>query len=526
MSSAPTSSIAIATTIPAESEAASGTTQPVIPFVFDTAYKGDEIASHAARILDLKDARGWEVTDADEDTAMVHYTKDADMSTHGYLRGILVDREVDAIIADSFGYTPTAVAVELVPRDGRLSIKDSDGVTHNFDMTDTIIKPVFEGVVLRILWRKSKLYRITHSRIDTSRSRWGSSKYFVSMYEEAGGPTVEQLFDTSKPFSNTVYDFLVVHPSLLVGTRQKVKKPYIAFLAQRTMDIKRPADQVAPGRANFTTTSTIGWCVEESVIHEPKALTLDEANRHLKYGYYNEFTVDDPRQLTGEAVIVYRMRDGVVSDIVKVHSPAYDWRVKKRGNNANVVNQFYCLLNSVYGDVNTPEAWTALKENLILLPLYDEQSLKNLHAQSDGLLMIPSGEVTPEDYGTRDERIHLLWMNYMLSLPPHMQAEALNLLSQFKKDRTDLTIWLQELEETTKNIEATDVSDRVKGLISSARRLARERIANGDNYSAKGAYMKLPVVIKSTLRNLINKENGPSLYSRIREFKEAKMLKQ
>jgi len=200
--------------------------------------------------------------------------------------------------------------------------------------------------------------------------------------------------------------------------------------------------------------------------------------------------------------------------------------VKMRGSNPNMVNQFYCLLNTVYGDLDTQEKWAAFEERFIILPLYDAQSLKDMYAQSKAILMIPPGQIEPEDYDTRDNRIHLLWMNYVLSLPLHAQEEALNILAQFKIDRAAVTTWLQQLEATTRNIEAANVSERVKGLISSARRLAHQRISDGNNYSQAGSFMKLPIVIKSTLRNLINKENGPSLYSRVREYKEAQAPKQ
>jgi hypothetical protein len=493
-----------------------------IPFVFDAGYKGDALTQQIAKILNLPDVHGWSVIDEEEHLVMVHYASAADMNIYGQLRGVLVDIEVGAIVANSFGYTPTAIASELLEVDGNLAVKDQDGHTHVFPMNDVVIKRVFEGVVIRVIWHKGKCYRITHRRINPIRSRWGSSKSFISMYEEAGGPTAEQLFDTTKPYSSTCYDFLVVDPSLLVGTRQRVNCPYLVRLAQREMDIKRPIDEVAPGKPTFITTDTIGGVVSEPILHDPKLLSLEEANSHLKYGYYNGFEAGDIRQLTGEAVIIYRMVNDHIVDIVKVHSPSYEWRVNMRGNNPNINNQFYSLLNIVYTNIDTTDKWETLKQKLIMLPLYDEQSLKDLYAQNQCILTIPLGEVNQEDYDIRDSRIHLLWMNYVLSLPFSVQADALNILSNFRRDRNDLVTWLSGIESNTKDIEATELPERVKGLISSSRRLSRERVASGTNYSSKGSHMKLPVIIKSTLRNLIYKEKGPSLYNLIREMKEAR----
>lgn len=457
---------------------------------------------------------------------MVHYDDDADMTVYGHLRGVLVDTESGSVIADSFGYTPTAVASEVVDNNGVVVIVDQEGMTHTFSTDDVVIKRVFEGVVIRAVWHKSKLYLITHRKINPVRSRWGPSKSFLTLYAEAHGPTAEQLFDTTKPYSNTCYDFLVVDKSLLVGTRQKVDSPYLVCLAQRSMDIKRPADEIAPGVGSFVTNENVGGAVDESFILNPTQLTVTEANNHLKYGYYNEFAADDSRQLTGESVIVYRMENGCVKDIVKIHSPSYDWRVKMRGNNPNIPNQFYSMLNIAYPEIKEEAAWVLFKKKLILLPLYGEQSLKDLFAQSQSILTIPSGETTREDYNNKDSRIHLLWMNFILSLPSSMQADGLNILSQFKNDRNDVISWIQNIESTMKDpkdLDDANIHARVKAIIKSARHLARQRVASGNNYSAKGPHMKLPILIKSTIRNLIFKENGPSLYSLVRELKQSRI---
>lgn len=492
------------------------------PIILDNSYKGDDLTRRCAEILGISDIQGWSVVDSEEDTALVHYREDSDKTRYGHIRGLFLDLEVGAIIADSFGYTPTAVASELTLSDGVLTVLDKEGDNHVFSLEEAVIKRVFEGVVIRVIWRKGVMRRITHRKINPCKSRWGSSKSFITMYDEAGGPTAEQLFDTSKPYSSTCYDFLVVDQCLLVGTRQIVTSPYIVCFACRTMDIKRPTEETAPGLATFTTTDITGGLINGSIIHDPKCLSLDEANHHLQFGYYSPFSIDDVRQLTGEAVIIYKMTDDVVTDIVKVHSPSYEWRVNMRGNNPNITNQFYSLLNSVYGDINSSDLWNAFKGKFITLPLYDEQSLKDLYAQNHVILTIPSGETSSIDYNTRDSRIHLLWMNYVLSLPAHIQGDGLNILSNFRTDRNDLVTWLQNLEASNKNIESTEFSERVKGLIISSRKLARARISKGENYSAKGSYMRLPVLIKTTLRNLINKEKGPSLYSLVREMKLAR----
>jgi hypothetical protein len=516
---ASTSSIEIANTSESTQET---NTSPVIPFVFDGSYKGDDLTKRVREILNLPEIKGWTIVDTCDELAMVHYDDNADMTIYGHLRGVLVDTESGSVIADSFGYTPTAVTSELTTDNDVISVCDQEGVCHSFPVDDVTIKRVFEGVVIRAIWHKSKLFLITHRKINPVRSRWGPSKSFITLYTDAKGPTAEQLFDVTKPYSSTCYDFLVVDESLLVGTRQKVTSPYLVCLAQRTMDIKRPVEEVAPGVSTFETNEHVSGSITEPVILNPKKLTIAEANKHLKFGYYNEFTVGDPRQLTGEAVIMYRMENGSIKDIVKVHSPSYEWRVVMRGNNPNIANQFYSMLNIAYPEIKEQAAWDTFKQKLILFPLYDEQSLKDLYSQTKAILTIPEGTTSRMDYNNKDSRIHLLWMNYVLSLPSSMQGDGLELLSQFKNDRDQVIEWIQNIESSNKDIETADVHVRVKGIISSSRRLARDRVAGGNNFSARGTRMNLPLLIKSTIRNLIHKENGPSLYGLVREMKRSR----
>ena len=443
-------------------------------------YQGDPVTQRVKEILQLPDIRGWSVVDQCDNLVLVHYNEDADMTVYGHLRGILIDVETGDIVANSFGYTPTAVCDKFIEDDGKINIKDQDGINHSFSVKDSVIKRVFEGVVIRDIWHKSKRYRITHRKIQPLRSRWGSSASFISMYEEAGQPTDDELFDTSKPFSSSCYVFLVSHPSLFVGTRQSVERPYIVYLAHYEMKLSRPAADVAPGLIGFKRDNKIEGVVERSFIHDPLPLTIDEANRHLRVGYYNEFEAGDARQTTGESVIIYRMDNNNVIDVVKVHSKAYDWRLSMRGNNPNIEHQFYMLLNKTYSDLSDENSWRFFSESFITFPLYDKENLESIYAHRNfKILSLPLGATSRFNYSTRDERIHLLWINYVLSLPPTCQGTALNLLDKFMNDRNNLIVYIQRIEAGMPDIEQfhhdvqlvnkseIQARDRIKKVITS-----------------------------------------------------------
>ena len=483
--------------------------------LFCEKYQGDELTQKVAEILKVDTNSGWSVVDTFENLAMVHYNEDANMNLVGHLRGVIVDLEKELIITDSFGYTPTIVSDKIEFKNGHLNMIDKEGNGFIFNESNVIINKLYEGVVIRVIWYNNKCFFLTHKKINPIKSRWGSSKYFLDMYKEANGPTAEQLFDTSKPYSNTCYFFLVVDKSLFVGTRQQVENPFISFLLKKTLNINRDNSECTGGIGSFNISNNMCGINNKSCIVKPENLTVEEANAHLTYGYYKKFDVKDNRQLTGESLIVYTMENGNIKNMVKVNSTSYEWRVNMRGNNPNITHQFYSLLNSVYADLKIDNSKDKLKQKLVLYPLYNLLSLKNYYRSNNGIINL---QVINEKYAlyiTRDERIHLLWINYVVSLPIHLQEQGLDIISNFHIEKVSVVEWLTCLEIKYPNtqINSQNLPIRAKNIILTARKLANERITKGENYSANGNLIKLPILIKSTIRNLINKENGTSLYT-------------
>jgi hypothetical protein len=490
--------------------------------LFCEKYQGDELTQKVAEILKVDIKSGWSVVDTFENLAMVHYNEDANMNLVGHLRGVLVDLEKELIITDSFGYTPTIVSDKIEFENEHLNMIDKEGNGFIFNESNVIINKLYEGVVIRVIWYNNKCFFLTHKKINPLKSRWGSSKYFLDMYKEANGPTAEQLFDTSKPYSNTCYFFLVVDKSLLVGTRQQVERPFISLLLKKTLNINRDNSECSDGICSFNISDNMGGINNESCILKPENLTVEEANAHLTYGYYKKFDVKDKRQLTGESLIVYTMENGNIKNMVKVNSTSYEWRVNMRGNNPNITHQFYSLLNSVYADLKNNNSNEKLKQKLVLYPLYNLLSLKNYYRSNNGIINL---QVINEKYAlyiTRDERIHLLWINYVVSLPIHLQEQGLDIISNFHIEKVSVVEWLTCLEIKYPNtqINSQNLPIRAKNIILTARKLANERITKGENYSANGNLIKLPILIKSTIRNLINKENGTSLYTISKQMKK------
>ena len=488
---------------------------------FDVSYKGDETKQKVAKILNIPSSKGWEVVDAYKNLVLVHYVKDEGEDIFGWLRGWLVDLKTKEVVAKSFGYTPTAISSTLSETEGSVKVEDVSGKVHSFNSSEMIIKRAYEGVVFRMIWYDGEMLSITHKRIRTEKSRWGSSKTFLTMYKEAGGPTAEQLFDTTKKYSSDYYIFLIVDPSLLVASKQIVKVPYIVHLSTCKSQIIQ--EDIAPGCPSFETKAVDNFEVKESFILSPSSLNISEANHFLNFGHFKELECQDPRFLPGEGVLIYKMEGDNVIDIVKVHSPAYEWRISMRGNNPNIKNQFFHLLGIAYRNIQTEYDFKDLTSRLVILPLqfFDIQMLKSQYEKTNMLFTVSKMNflIDTNFLRSKDARIHLLWVNYLFSLPFNHQKEALTFLEDFFHDRSGVTNWLSQLEFKNKNIDILDIPDRAKGIIKISRSLAQGKISKGQNYNNKGQRISLPFLIKSTIRNLIYKEDGPSIYRLIKAMK-------
>lgn len=506
------------------------TTEVVMPFVFDASYKGDALTKRCAEIIGMTDLTGWSVIDTFENLALVHYNPKTNFQKFGRIRGLLLDTESGDIIADSFGYTPIAVYDEIVSDNDDVSITDVDGVNHKFLLTDkdVYVKRVFEGVVIRVIWYNNKMYRITHKKIIPTRSKWGNSKRFLNIYDESNGPTAEQLFDTTKPYSSTCYHFLAVDGTLLVATRQKVLAPYLVYIERQEVCLQKSEEDVAIGNPTFTMIEEIKGTVAISGIYNPRQLNINHVNRFLKYGYYGKYDAPDERQLTGESVIFYRKVDEVIVDVVKVNSKSYEWRSNLRGGNHNIVNQFYAKLNMVYGDLKEDSQWEKFKSNLILFPLYSIEIMKSLYDNSKGILIIGVDENFKSDkemYNTKQARIHLFWINYVLALPISHQEAALELLDNFTTDRDNLVKWLCTLEENVKKVTEPEYCKYIVRIIYSARKEGNKAVKDGTNLTRKGQVLNYKAMVKRKIYDLINNERGTSLYAMIREMKHPNLTK-
>src|SRR5579871_1303667 len=239
-----------------------------------------------AKLLNIPVSDEWDIYDQDEKSGifLIHYniSEGAYMVTYGNFKGTVVDLAEKRIICQSFGYTPTATMNKLeYDQFGILRIIDDYNNLYPIDKDTFSIKRSFEGVVIRVFKYGGEVYYATHKCLHPTRSRWGSSKAFLDMYKDLGGPSDTDLFDTTEESSPYCYIFMIVHPDLLVGSQEDVSSGYIIHLETRKMDWSTGGTERKLNVSNKLP-------VTKGTLYQPPRLTLDQANDILNYGMHPE----------------------------------------------------------------------------------------------------------------------------------------------------------------------------------------------------------------------------------------------
>lgn len=464
-------------------------------------------------ILNLTSKDGWSIVDSVGNLHLVHYNDDADMNLVGHLRGVLVDVEEMRVLVSSYGYTPSVKIDYLSYLNGQMTILDENHTQHVFEESTTIIKPVYEGVIIRVIYYQGQTYRLTHKKIRPLKSRWGSHPYFTKMYTAGGGPKDDQLFDLTKESSTWCYVFLVVHPKLLMATRQNVVSPYVVLLSAKQMWETDDENVDMIQHFKLDENKLINN-INEPFVHHPKAISLYEANHHLSYGYYPPcYDIQDIRQTAGESVILYKLdQNGDVIDLVKVNSSSYDYRFKLRGNDPNPYHRFFDLVPHSYHLLFDSINYAEYKQKFIVFDNYLEADLTGIYNHLGFILYLSEAEMPMQERKNREYILKNIWLNYVLALPFSFQLEAISYLEKFIKDRTSVVTWLQA-NNYHNNLDTNEISERGKNLIMSARHTAND-------ICRQQPHKKYHDTVQEVIRNFVHKEYGTSLYALVKKMKK------
>ncbi len=497
----------------------------------------------AAEVLGIPADKNWEIVDSTADLVMLHYTDRADPNKYGYIRGIVISIKWKIVVANSYGYTPTAVANHLlVDENGNIVIQDTEKRWHHISLNNTDIKYGLEGVMIRVFQWGGRVYYVSHRKFDLSNSRWGDSMPFKQIYDSLGGPKDDELFSPEERSSPFVYFFLAEHIGLLHVTKNKVLRGFLYYLGYRMMNTliysgstnagekRTVCPPVLPRMRNCLPTieeeATMNFNNERPCPIQLANLTVGQSNTLLRFGYLNYRTINDdlvidPRLRTGEFIVLYKP-DGT---LLRVESPAYYWRAKISNDNPNRAHRFYQLLDwakiQPYGDKEGRKRWVAdlyrFRQTFPPMCPYPTDEIENMLKKGPIYIWDTRGISRREDsnhyylceIASFKQRLYNIWACLLLASPYNRQLEVVKLYQRFFIDRDRLIEWATAKQQDISGQNSEEVDNPL--LIYSKRLREIIAMASGGNKDKAG--------LKDNMHRLLIQEYGESLYRLVKEMK-------
>lgn len=406
------------------------------------------------------------------------------------MRGVVVhvpnDGSASRVVTRGFGYTPTCTVDDVLANhqvgEAVYKFTDYNGGVHTIDFAaptthSTILS---EGCVLRITKFNGEYLRTTNRKLNTERSRWGSSPLFVDMYRTLGGPELEELFPADLPSSSLTHLFMIVHPALQVASRYSVGEGHLMYLGYVSND---PAGVISVEELDASqawkykyecvsvesTVKTDGGdqrvypvcpptvkcgcddpktCAECTVgkrVIIPTVLDRDGVEHALTIGnsaiVVDDLSVIDQRKRPSEAVIVQFVdAESGANRIVRLCSVAHNWRTAVNNNQNNRYYQFVSHHSMVLAKDLKPKYPDGTPLHIVF---NGQQGVNYTYSQLFPYVATPTVEqmkafsLVLGDAGEEDDHGGMVWQ-WMLSnyLP---EAEATKVLTVYDKtSRRDL----------------------------------------------------------------------------------------
>ena len=465
-----------------------------------------EIRTKVAKVLSIDEDPSW-TTESNETLCLVSSKKET-APRYPDLRGCIVDLKTEKLVVPCYGRITTMIAPMIHFENGQSNFVDLDGNHYQFQESEMRFSYGFEGPLLRVFRNGGKTYISTNRRLDCTKSRWGTKKTFLEMFNELGGEQIiQKAFDETTKYCSHFLSFIVVHPDMLLCTKQDLGTGYLVFLGSTRClspeDCPYPLDEVDWNTyaglkdrydAPFITTDMFDVAIGHKLPYCPASLSVEHVNRHLLLGYGNKYS-NDIRTGSGEFVIAYVQQEGWTQpQLYRLVSPSYEHRSRLRNEDPNLLHQFYCLSS----EANLTDAEYEMK-----YPWLEYEENKKMEAEEGKIMYWNRGKraVAPD----WQKKFRNVWKHFVLAVPLHRQQEVFGYYKQFFLNRDTLVQWL--ISWIGKEGVETDelLSPRAKRLMQLALDYERKHNPKADlTLSRKN--------LEKNLRYLLGNERGTSLY--------------
>lgn len=341
----------------------------------------------------------------------------------------------------------------------------------------------FESTAMRVWYNKGIVHCSTHKRIDPSNSRWGKSQTFTEMYKSLNGPTHE-LFDLTLESSDLMYIFLMVHPSIMIGSLEPPHaNGYLVFLGY--INIRYPTIMKKP------------FVLREDIVI-PRDLCIDEVKEHLQFGFQCkqmlemidgtmlEIDTTNQRLQTGEFVIATEWTEkpweSPIKAIHQIHSVAYNYRCNFRNNNPNLWHRLFTLSTDAHLDLNEYNIKYPWISSVMPMDLNGVHTKMNLSAKENVTL----------EQSKSSHRLYNIWNCFMTILPFALKKEVSTLIHDFHIHRYMLGQFIYRNQEHT--------DKRIGQILTFAKQLMHN---NNTSVSSN---------LLSSIHLVLRTERGDSLY--------------
>jgi len=363
-------------------------------------------------------------------------------------RGMLIDIKNKCVLTQSYNTTSYCIKDSLsFDDDQKLELFDVMGNKYKYDKNTLRIKPCYEGVLVRVIWYDGKMLIMTHKRVDAdlSNSKLVNSKKFSDIYYDNGGPKAEELFDTTKNYSNTCYYFLLVDNGL---TRVSLLKnsSFIAYLRKSKLNLPfLKDDEYAEGIENFKYINRMMIGTDKSFILKEDWLSLDEANQYLNKS--NDFITTESFVFPGKELpfkngdmlfICNENENGEISDCLEIHHSNYRFRFSIL-DDSYVRTSFSKLLDNI-SLLMMNKDFGSVKEKIAFFDIkYTKLEIVDGEIKVNKIKFLSESNINKLLYENKeyDNKINLfciIYLNLLLSVNLSKVEECLNIMNFFHTD--------------------------------------------------------------------------------------------
>lgn len=381
------------------------------------------------------------------------------------------------------------VVARSIEQDGNEYVLSTSDATIRFPVEGTQFHRHIEGVVLRAFEHNGTFYVASHKQLKVDNSTFRDSPKFREMYNRLGGP---------QSVPSGFHSFVLSHNSLRYAT----------------------LDEPLPEQGQLT---YIGTQDGDSLSMDVRpTLSVEEANQFLKQGFHPDVIFDegaDERSFRGEAVVAHvNTAEGMV--IYEIRSPAYDFRCFV----ANGQHQDPLLMRFLIASdfAKKPEV---VGSDFMVMPLMTVEQMGDVirdHPHTlTNIVNDPRQKVATLDGTekhvnamTRDELKHLIWQNFVLSVPLHRTEEVLSWLYITEPLRMKVTNYVSE----TVTFETGIPDDMPQVLADFIVEANANIVQKGMHFSVKTGkdrYASFPTysaALREACRALLRGTNGHTLY--------------